>query len=293
MKNKDNVFSALQQIEEHLKSDIDVYSISQKYGFSLYYFSRLFKGVTGFTLKEYILLRKISESYKDIKNTEKKIIDIAFEYGFGTHESFSRAFNRIIGLNPSQVRKEKQFHPRTLISPLTKDIIERNENNVYQQPEEIELDEIALIGIPFYFDLSLQNDLSKPWANLTNNINSIENKLFPEKYYQLQYWFADQEPDFFYFFIAVQVEKITTIPIQFTAKTIPRQRYLKFYHKGRSNTVGLTYQFIYNIYLPNTHYRLPHLYNFEFFGESYFGPYDDNSVSEIYIPIEGACIDDC
>ncbi|MBN1501846.1 MAG: AraC family transcriptional regulator [Spirochaetes bacterium] len=286
MKNKDIVYSALELIEENLKSDIDVCSVSQKFGFSLYYFSRLFKGITGYTLKDYILLRKISESYNDLIKTDKKIIDIAFEYGFGTHESYSRAFNRIIGLNPSRARRQERFSPENLISPLSGNIIENRRRKTLLEPEKVELEEIQLIGIPFYFDLALQNDLSKPWANLSANAFLIENRLIPEKYYQLQYWFADQEPDLFYFFIAVQVEKIENIPLQFTAKIIPKQKYLKFLHKGRSNTVGLTYQYIYNTYLPETDFRLPYLYNFELYGNTFLGPCNDDSVSEIYIPYE-------
>ena len=286
MKNRDAVYTVLSLIENNLKSDIDVCSVSQQFGFSLYYFSRLFKGVTGYSLKEYILLRKITESCREIINTERKIIDIAFEYGFGTHESFSRAFNRVTGLNPSEVRKNKSSFSGKLIAPLTRDIIENAEKNICIDPEKVELEEIQLIGIPFYFDLTLKNDLSKPWADLNANLSLIENRFFPERYYQLQYWFADQEPDIFYFFVAVQVEKISEIPIQLTAKTVPKQKYLKFRHKGKSNTVGLTYHYIYNTYLPETDFNLPYLYNFEFYGDGFLGPYNDDSVSEIYIPYE-------
>jgi len=268
-----------------LKSDINVYSVSQQFGFSLYYFSRLFKGLTGYSLKEYILLRKISESYQDIISTEKKIIDIAFDYGFSSHESFSRAFNRTLGMNPSQARKQKnRLVP--VLSPLTKSKIESIEKNAPQEPVEVELEELLLIGIPFYFDLTAQNDLSKPWSILTSNYSLIEDRIIPEKYYQVQYWVSDQEPDLFYFFIALRVEKIEDIPIQFTAKIIPKQRYLKFQHRGRSNTVNNTYKYIYETFLPESEYSLPHSYNFEYYGDDFTESCDDNSISEIFIPIE-------
>lgn len=286
MKNKDFVYEALEVIEDNLKSDINVYSVSQQYGFSLYYFSRIFKGVTGNNLKDYILSRKISEAYLEIMKTDKKIIDIAFDYGFSTHESFSRAFNKIIGENPSDVRKNINPKNINLTAPLTQEKIESIEKYSRQTPEEIILDEILLVGVPFYFDLTLQNDLSKPWANLISNVKQIKNRIAPEKYYQMQYWFADQEPDFFYFFIAAQVKEIKDIPIQFVAKTIPKQKYLKFLHKGKSNTVGTTYQYIYDSFLPETEYRLPHFYNFEHCGKDFKGPYDDDSITEIYIPVE-------
>ncbi|MCP4177094.1 MAG: helix-turn-helix transcriptional regulator, partial [bacterium] len=98
MKNREIIYESLKLIENNLKSDMTVYAISQHYNYSLYYFSKLFKGVTGFSPKSYILNRKISESVKDVLESDKKIIEIAFDYGFSNPESYSRAFNKFLGI---------------------------------------------------------------------------------------------------------------------------------------------------------------------------------------------------
>ncbi|MDC7126926.1 MAG: AraC family transcriptional regulator [Spirochaetales bacterium] len=285
MSNLDYIYKALEIIEENLRDEINVYDVSEGFGFSLYYFSRIFKGVTGYNLKEYILSRKISEACTEVLDGEKNIVDIAFDYGFGSHESFSRAFFRITGMNPSEARRLNRPIPVATFPPLTRTKLENRASNSCQKPEEVILDEIILVGIPFYYNLAYENDLSKPWGNLVSNVSLIESRLLPERYFQLQYWFPEQEPDMFYFFIAVQADSADDIPIQFTVKTIPRQKYLKFLHKGRANTVGRTYQYIYENYLPESNYRLPHLYNFEYYGKGHLGPFNDESVSEIYIPV--------
>ncbi len=286
MKNREIIYQSLELMEKNLKSDITIYSISSQFNFSLYYFSRLFKGITGYSPKSYLLHRQITEAAKDLLNTKRKIIEIALDYGFSTPESFSRAFQKIMGCNPSETRKSSFADPAKMLSPITKDKIEKTHYLEKQEPEFLKLDVIKLVGIPFYYDLTLKNDLSEPWQHLIKNVTSIENRIIPEKYYQVQFWLPDQDPSTMYFFIAVEVSKITDIPIQFTAKTLPEQTYLKFLHKGRANTVGLTYQWIYDTWLPDTEYRLPHLYNFEFCGDQYTGPYDDESISEIYIPVD-------
>ncbi len=286
MKNCDMVYRSLEIIEGELKSEINVYSLSEKFGFSLYYFSRLFKGVTGHNLKSYILNRQISEGYSDIIKSDKKIIEIAFDYGFSTPESFSRAFYKIIGINPSKLRSNREFKPLSLLKPLTKVSIEINRQIVKKEPDLVTLDEILLVGIPFYYDLSQKNDLSEPWGHLVKSLSLIPNRKTPERYYQMQYWFPDQDPNFFYFFISVEVNKIDELPVQFTSKIIPEQSYLRFKHRGLANTVGFTYEYIYNTFLPQTEYKLPHLYNFEFYGDEYKGPYNEDSISEVYIPIE-------
>ncbi len=286
MKNRDIIYESLQLIEENLQSDITVFSLSQKYGFSHFYFSRLFKGVTGYPPKTYILHRKISHSVSELLHSSRKIIEIAFDYGFATPESYSRACNKILGVNPSDIRKSGSIDRNLLFRKITKDTLEKNRFLKKQEPSLIQSGPILLVGIPFYYDLSLKNDLSQPWQNLIQNVHTIPARCIPERYYQVQFWVEGQDTDTIYFFIAAEVEEIYDIPIQFTAKTLPLMQYLKFYHKGKSNTVGETYRYIYEEFLPDTEYRLPHTYNFEFCGELYTGPYDDNSISEIYIPVE-------
>jgi AraC family transcriptional regulator len=286
LKNKEAVYKSLEIIEQNLKSDMTVYSLCSEFDLSLFYFSRLFKGVTGYSPKSYILHRKISEAAKAIVSSDSKIIEIAYDFGFSTPESFSRAFNSITGINPSDLKKQNSLSGITTIEPLSKKAIENKRYMKQISPEIVTLPSKKLVGIPFYHDVTQKNDLSREWANLIKNIHHIQYKIEPEKYYQVQYWFEDQDPGTLYFFICTEVVSIETIPIQMTAKVIPEQKYLKFYHQGRANSVGKTYQYIYEEYLPETDYSLPYFYNFEYYGEKYIGPYNDSSISEIYIPIK-------
>jgi AraC family transcriptional regulator len=286
MKNRETIYKSLDLIEENLRSDMTVYGISQRFGFSFYYFSRLFKGITGYSPKTYILNRKITESVKDILNTDKKIIEIAFDYGFSTPESFSRAFQKITGINPSDLRKKIMIDKGKLFNPITKEKIEYSKNDIYHEPELIDFGPINLVGIPIFYELPDVKDLSHPWQMLMNNIASLPDRVIPEKYYQVQYWFPEQDGESLFFFLATEVSGFNETNIQFTAKILPEMKYLKFQHKGLSNKVGYTYQFIYEKWLPETEYILPYFFNFEHYGNLFKGPCDEESISEIYIPVE-------
>jgi AraC family transcriptional regulator len=286
MNNREIIYQSLDIMEENLKSSLTIFEVSERLGFSVYYFSRLFKGITGVSPKNYMLKRKISRSAEDVQNTEKKLMDIALDYGFGSSESYSRAFCKIIGMNPSDLRKNGAEIGFKLFPRITKGKIERRAFTENQEPELIEFGPLHLVGLPFYYDTCRVNDLSKPWSQLTRNIAFIKSRVRPEKYYQMQYWFPDQDTDSMFFFIALEVESLDEIPVQFTAKTLPRMHYLKFFHKGLSGQVGRTYQFIYDKWLPETSYKLPHFFNFEYYGDRHLGPYNEESVSEIYIPVK-------
>ena len=96
-------------IESNLENTIDINLAAQAAYMSLSNFYRMFFALAGYSVKEYIRLRRISLAVADIvKNI--CIIDIAVKYGFESGDSFSRAFKRITGYLPSEFRRQnKQF----------------------------------------------------------------------------------------------------------------------------------------------------------------------------------------
>jgi AraC family transcriptional regulator len=48
----------------------------------------------------------LSEAAKNIFSTDRRLMDIALDYGFGSQESFSRAFKRMFNVQPSQWREK-------------------------------------------------------------------------------------------------------------------------------------------------------------------------------------------
>ena len=96
---------AVQYIENNLDKEIDFDKLSKITGMNIFILERIFNFLTGITLKEYIKRRRLSKAYEEIKNTDNKIIDIAFKYQFNSSTSFNRAFKNLFGLSPSECRK--------------------------------------------------------------------------------------------------------------------------------------------------------------------------------------------
>ncbi|UYO99245.1 helix-turn-helix transcriptional regulator [Oceanotoga sp. DSM 15011] len=71
----------------------------------MYHFHRIFNELTGETLKSYIRKRRLTEASKDLLNCNNSIIDIAFDYGFESQESFTRAFKKVFKVTPGKYRK--------------------------------------------------------------------------------------------------------------------------------------------------------------------------------------------
>ena len=96
-------------IESVMKDEIDEKRIMELSGYSYAMFRRIFSILTETTLSEYIRARKLTEAAKKIRETDEKIIEIAFEYGYDSPDSFGLAFKNFHGYTPSEVRKGKPF----------------------------------------------------------------------------------------------------------------------------------------------------------------------------------------
>jgi AraC family transcriptional regulator len=100
--------NALAYIEEHLEDAIDYKVISKIACSSEYHFKRIFSFLAGISLPEYIRRRRLTLAALDLKDSKLRIIDIAVKYGYGSADSFSRAFQSMHGILPSEARDEKQ-----------------------------------------------------------------------------------------------------------------------------------------------------------------------------------------
>lgn len=95
---------AIDYIEAHLTEEISLEETARTAYSSPFHFQRVFSIMCGFTVGDYIRMRKLSLAAEELMHSDKKVIDIAFKYGYDTPESFTRAFTRFHGVTPKEVR---------------------------------------------------------------------------------------------------------------------------------------------------------------------------------------------
>jgi len=104
----ERIQKSIDYIESNLEDRIDLNRAAQEAYMSQSSFYRLFFALVGYSVKEYIRLRRISLAAADLINTDACIIDIAVKYDFSSGDAFSRAFRRITGFLPSEFKKQNQ-----------------------------------------------------------------------------------------------------------------------------------------------------------------------------------------
>lgn len=96
---------AVDYTEAHLTEEIDYEEVAKQAYSSAFHFQRMFSMLCGFTLGDYIRMRRLTMAAGDLIETSEKVIDIACKYGYDTPESFSRAFARFHGITPTEARR--------------------------------------------------------------------------------------------------------------------------------------------------------------------------------------------
>ena len=94
-------------IDNNLQGDLSLLALSQISGYSEYHFHRIFHALTGRTLREYVLERRIYSAANRLLYEDRSITQIAYDSGFSSSSSFIRSFKNCFGCSPSSYRKTK------------------------------------------------------------------------------------------------------------------------------------------------------------------------------------------
>lgn len=91
-------------IDENIYKKVNVEQICQNLNYSRTYLSKVFKASTGYTILEYILMRKVHEAKKLIREEKYNFTQISDMLCFDNPHYFSTVFKRITNISPSEYK---------------------------------------------------------------------------------------------------------------------------------------------------------------------------------------------
>lgn len=104
-----NIQDAVNEIDVFIRNQTDdtltLRHLAERWGYSEFYFSRKFREISGMAFRDYLRCRRLAFALKELRDSDAGILDIALNYGFSSHEAFSRAFKKAYGVSPSTYRK--------------------------------------------------------------------------------------------------------------------------------------------------------------------------------------------
>ncbi|MEH7106497.1 AraC family transcriptional regulator [Bacillus sp. JJ1764] len=109
MEGLQRMLDSIEYMESNLDTNLLIDDVAAAACMSKFHFQRMFNMLTGYTVSEYIRNRRITVAAQELVNSKAKVIDVAMKYGYESPESFTKAFRRIHGINPSDAKKNSQI----------------------------------------------------------------------------------------------------------------------------------------------------------------------------------------
>lgn len=92
-------------IENHIAEPLEIEELAKMAALSPFYYQRLFRRLVKKPPGEYIKLRRMAIATEKLLEKDRRILDVALDLGFATHEHFTRVFKKTFGLTPEEYRQ--------------------------------------------------------------------------------------------------------------------------------------------------------------------------------------------
>ena len=96
------------EIKEHYSENLSLKKLSEKYFINCSYLGSLFSKKYGVSFKDYLTDYRIKEAARRLVNSDDRIVDIAAAVGYKNSDYFIRKFIEIMGMTPSQYRRQQK-----------------------------------------------------------------------------------------------------------------------------------------------------------------------------------------
>lgn len=282
------VLRGIDYIERNLDVDLELELVARHARVSQWYFQRIFKGLTGETLKAYIRARRLAHALSRLATSDAPILEIALGSGFESHAAFTRAFRTTFGITPAGYRAMRNPNLLARKPPIDEGYIRHLRANLSLEPEIIELPRRTVVGLEtsFFGVASEKNNLGEKlpllWDAFLARLGEV-----PSADPKVCYGVVRAAPrsERLDYLACVEVGKRGEIPKGMVLTTLPAATYARFTHRGFPKDLNTTVDYIYGNWLLRSGRRHTYGPDLESYGADY-APSSKDSIIRYAIPIE-------
>lgn len=283
------VLRAVDFIEGRLESEITLTDVADAAGLSVFHFSRVFRGMVGDSVAEYIRKRRLTLAAERLAGTGTPIMPVALEAGFESHEAFTRAFHKVFERPPIEVRRSG-ISPRMSVrgrQQLTPGLLEHLTGRISMEPEIKARPRFAIVGISRNFDPRVPNARSQlltVYPELQARLGDIGNRVGEHRFQFVDAFPNDPPERIFNFSACVEVADLDHIPEGMAGRFIDEQQYAVFTHSGPGSEIHRTVEYALGSWLPKSGFKWAEgATSFELYDQRYTGGPD--SLCELWMPV--------
>ena len=263
-------------INNHLDETLDLKTLANEVALSDFHFHRIFKALKGEAIGGYITRLRLEATARLLRYTALTIEEIAFNIGYETPASLSKAFKKQYGISPTEYRTNKDTYimKKEIINP---DLALKTPKIVTLEPKNLIY--VALTGA--YGSLDYGKAYEQLWAVIkaqklfTKGIESICISYDDPKITEGSLQRSD---------VCLAIHKPATPQEEVSCKTLAGGKYAVFFYQG-------SYENLSQVYDTAVRWVIDHEYTLR--EEPFFEKYLNDArrtpkeklKTEIYIPI--------
>ncbi|SDG51285.1 AraC family transcriptional regulator [Pelagibacterium luteolum] len=276
------VGKVLWYIEGNFRKGVELDDIAAACGVSRFHMCRGFAAATGLPVMEYLRGRRLTEAARELAAGAPRILDVALDAGYGSHEAFTRAFRERFGQTPDAVRDGCAVDPNRFVEPLRMDRVDETAVAL-DEPRRETGDAMTIIGLARRYGYRDVGGIPAQWTAF----QAFEGTLGEDK----GVWFGlcdafDEAEGTFRYTCGVRAAAPHAVPPELEQIKVPAQTYLVFAHKSHISQLRHTMNEIWSRYLPSSPFEADgSAPMFELYDEK-FDPHTGLGGIEIWIPIK-------
>lgn len=269
---------ALWYVESHLRDELSLGDVAARAGVSRFHLARAFAAVTGMPVMRYVRGRRLTEAAQALAALDGDILGVALEFGYGSHEAFTRAFRDQFGVVPQQV-----LGRRTTEHLILTEAFRMNTQTIrpIADPHLAQLPALLIAGLARTYS-GTNAGMAAQWGEFAPWLGQVPGQQGAVAYGVL---YNDTESGIDYL-TGVAVDDFGRLPPALARLRIAPRRYAVFGHAGHVASIAETWQSIWSDWFPRSGMTAADAPMFERYSER-FDPRTGFGGFELWIPLDG------
>jgi len=151
----ERISHVLTHIQQNLDGSLTLEELAGVACFSPFHFHRVFRGMVGEAVAEYVRRLRLERAARHLRRTERAVVEIALEAGYETQESFTRAFAETFGTPPSEFRRNSEASLQAHLPP-----------GAPSRASAFRVRTLDAMRVAFIRHVGPYNEVGKAWAKL-------------------------------------------------------------------------------------------------------------------------------
>ncbi|MCL2238514.1 MAG: AraC family transcriptional regulator [Defluviitaleaceae bacterium] len=249
------VYESTLYIHDNYGEQISIADISTQAYLSPSYFAKVFRVLTGFTVGSYLNHYRMYSAAKKLAESNKRIVEIAFDTGFLSQQSFTKSFSKTYGIAPAQFRLLKPIIPPFPPSTMWKERVPSMElMDCFKNVRFIKKDAYFVVGFEAEINYNSEGG-TDPIGGVWDAFNPVSG-MIPDKSFDGTYGITHSETNDgkAKYIACVEVSTLANIPTGFVGRKFEASEYAVFDTTLEIIWTGMFYKTLYAKWLPDSGY---------------------------------------